>query len=553
MAGLLTVFTACSNDDAASAVGLDGVPVTLSYQTLQADTRAAAGLTLNDDHIENGKAVTVRISRHGADAYSNYTYTAGASGALSLPSPAPYYPLDNTHIDILAYFPSNAGTSFTVQTDQTDNDAYLDSDLMWATKLSDVAKTTTPHTLQFAHKMAKIVVNVTAGTQISQINSVTLKQVMPTVNFDQGTGAVTLDGTASTTDVMMVKENTSTTVSGAAVIPAQEISGALLEIGVTKSDATTGTATYTVDSKTFSANGVYTLNITVSWPEVGATTAITGWSESGTVNIHSSGGSPFMSFTINGWTFKMIYVEGTDDDVSMNWDDQTSGASYVRHPIKVSGISSYYIGQTEVTNGLWYAVMGSKPPVWSSSGTNNGQPSNADKRPVAYVSWEQICSANTGFIDKLNAAATAAGVLPTGWEFVLPSEVQWQFAAIGGLYSNGYTYSGSSTWGDSAWEGNNSGSTTHDVATKPANELGIYDMSGNVWEWCRDQYATVVDNQVLAKDYVGTSGSSRVIRGGSWFDTSANAAYLDPSFRYPYAATDRDCNVGFRVALQFNP
>ena len=553
MAGLLTVFAACSNDDTTSFVGQDGVPVTLSYQTLQADTRAAAGLTLNDGNIESGKAVTVRISRHGADSYSNYTYTAGAAGALSLPSPAPYYPLDNTNIDILAFFPSNAGTSFTVQSDQTTDDAYLASDLMWATKLDNVAKTTSPRTLQFAHKMAKIVVNVTAGTQISQINSVTLKQVMPTVNFDQGTGAVTLDGTASTTDVEVVSGNTSATVSGAAVIPAQTIAGALLEIGVTKSDATTGTATNTVDSKTFSANGVYTLNITVSWPEVGATTAITGWSESGTVNIHSSGGSPFMSFTINGWTFKMIYVEGTDDDVSMNWDDQTSGASYVRHPIKVSGITSYYIGQTEVTNGLWYAVMNSKPNVWSKSGTNDGQPSNADNRPVAYVSWEDICSANTGFIDKLNEAAAEAGVLPSGWQFVLPSEVQWQFAAIGGLYSNGYIYSGSSTFGDSSWNGGNSGSTTHDVATKPANELGIYDMSGNVWEWCRDQYATVVDNQVLAKDYVGTSGSSRVVRGGSWYDTSANAAYLYPSFRYPYAATIRNCNVGFRVALQFNP
>ena len=74
-------------------------------------------------------------------------------------------------------------------------------------------------------------------------------------------------------------------------------------------------------------------------------------------------------------------------------------------------------------------------------------------------------------------------------------------------------------------------------------------MSGNVWEWCRDLYATVTDNQELAKDYVGTSGTNRVIRGGSWLDPSANAAYFYPSFRYPVAPATQSYNVGFRLAL----
>ena len=288
IAGLLAVFAACSSDDdMQSAAGQQElVPVTLSYQTQQADTRAAAGLTLNDDYIESGKEVTVQISDYNVNEYTKYTYTTGAAGALSLPpTNAPYYPLDNTHIDILAYFPGDAGIVFSIQPDQTTDANYVASDLMWATKLSNVGKTTSPRTLTFNHKMAKIRVNVTAGTQISQINSVTLKNVKPTVDFDQSDGTVTLKSDASATDVEMVKENTSASVSGAAVIPAQTLTGALLEIGVTKADATTGTATYAVDSKSFSENGVYTLNITVSWPEVGATTTVTDWDEGGTAYV----------------------------------------------------------------------------------------------------------------------------------------------------------------------------------------------------------------------------------------------------------------------------
>ncbi len=546
-ASLLLLLSACSNDDTQEQT--QGVPIRLSYTTLQAvETRAAAATGLNDANIESGREVMVKIANVNTTEWIPYTYTTGESGAMTAPtSPQiPLYPTDDTHIQILAYHPAaagtNTGTTFTVQADQSTDEGYQASDLMFSNNVTNQEKQVTPVELAFVHKMAKIVVNVTAGTGVSSIVSATLKQVKPSVTFNQTTGVVSTNTDADAINVAVIKEGTQSTATGAALIPAQTINGALLEI-----TTDLGTATYTVSDKVFESGHKYTLNISVSRTTVNTTTAIGTWEGDGSVTINSQG-SPFMTFTVGGVSFKMVYVEGTNADISMNWDDQTSGASYNRHPITVKGISDYYIGQTEVNNALWYAVMDSKPPVRTATNQNNGQPNAGDQYPVAYVSWDQICNAETGFLDKLNALV--ADQLPTGMKFILPSEVQWQFAAIGGLYSNGYTYAGSSTWGDSAWEGDNSGSTTHPVATKPANELGLYDMSGNVWEWCSDLYATVTDNQELPKDYIGASGSSRVIRGGCWSNTSANAACFYPSFRFPYAATIQHSYVGFRLALQ---
>ena len=342
-------------------------------------------------------------------------------------------------------------------------------------------------------------------------------------------------------------DDATATAAGAAVIPAQTIDGSLLEI-----TTDIGTATYTVDNKAFVSGHKYTLNISVSRTTVNTTTAIGAWDADGSVTINSQG-SPFMTFTVGGVTFKMVYVEGTDDDITMTWGNYNTSNNQSPNNVSVTvqGLSDYYIGQTEVTNALWNAVMGSKPNVWTASGTNNGQPNNGDSYPVAYVSWEQICTAETGFIDKLNEAV--ADQLPTGMKFVLPSEAQWQYAAQGGKYSNGYTYSGSNTINDVAWYGNGasgttSGKTTNAVATKPANELGLYDMTGNVWEWCQDWYNVKEANAVLAKDYVDTTTAShRVVRGGSWGNA---AVYCTVSFRDYAAPSLQDYGLGFRLALQ---
>ena len=177
------------------------------------------------------------------------------------------------------------------------------------------------------------------------------------------------------------------------------------------------------------------------------------------------------TFNVNGVSFTMIAVEGgtfkmgaqSSDSGGDNYD---SDAYSNESPVHDVTLSSYYIGETEVTQELWEAVMGSNPSYYS------GYP----QRPVEYVSLNDCQE----FITKLNQL--------TGKNFRLPTEAEWEYAARGGNKSKGYKYSGSNTIDNVAWYTSNSGSETHDVKTKQANELGIYDMSGNVYEWCQDWY-----------------------------------------------------------------
>lgn len=545
MAGFAALLVACSSDDVSPQYA-ERVPVVLSYTTQpQVETRAAAATNLNQDYIESNKSITVRISKYNAGAYTDYEYTTGAEGALTLPSPAPYYPLDGTNVDILAYYPATAGTSFTVSNDQTTDDGYTASDLMWATPITNQPKTTGHVALNFTHKMAKIIVNATAGTAVSQVNSVTLKQVKRIVSFNLTTGATgAADGAAE--DVLVVSGNATASAAGAAVIPQQEITGALLEIGVTLSNGSTGTATYSVPSgKLFSANSYYTLNITVSYPEVGGTTAITGWTEGGTAIVQPSvqqqtfdvDNNAILTFNVKGVQFQMIAVKG--------------GSYTTFGGVDVTGtLTDYYIGQTEVTNGLWNAVMGSKPQLWSATGENDGQPNDGDSYPVCYISWDDICTASTGFLDKLNAAL--AGQLPDGKTFRLPSEAQWEYAARGGTAKQDYTYAGSNNIDDVAWYTDNSAvdrvwaKQTHPVATKQANSLGLYDMSGNAMEWCQDVITTVVRNQ--GTDFVSTSGSSdRVTRGGDFYFPVEFCGVAERTWCPPTVSA---FVYGFRLVLQ---
>ena len=211
-------------------------------------------------------------------------------------------------------------------------------------------------------------------------------------------------------------------------------------------------------------------------------------------------------------------------------------------------LSDYYIGQTEVTRALWGAVMdGSKHADGTALGAQVPAVTSGDGNyPIAMVSWNDIRDETSGFLKKLNTAL--AEQLPTGMRFCLPSEAQWEYAAKGGKYSNGYTYDGSSTVGDVAWYDNAGGQNTKVVATKPANELGLYDMSGNVWEWCEDWYADVAANANLGLDYVNTTtASARVHRGGRW---GYAAVYCTVSFRSRSTPTSTYSSIGLRLALQ---
>lgn len=246
-------------------------PIALTYSTVDAvETKAAQNL--NEGTFDSGEGITVRVSNTGVNEWANYVFTTGEAGAMTAPNPGPYYPAGAQNIDIVAFYPASAGTSFTVESDQTADEDYKASDLMFAS-VTDQAKQAAAVNLAFSHKMAKLNVNITAGQGVSSINSLSVLNVKPTVSFNQATGVVG-EATGSATTIAMSNE-------GSVIIPAQTINGELLSI-VTD----IGTATYTVTDKVFEAGKLYTINITVNLRAVGTTTEITGWTSEGTVVVN---------------------------------------------------------------------------------------------------------------------------------------------------------------------------------------------------------------------------------------------------------------------------
>ena len=229
------------------------------------------------------------------------------------------------------------------------------------------------------------------------------------------------------------------------------------------------------------------------------------------LNILKQGGVSFTMKPVIGGTFTMGATPEQGSDAYSN-----------ELPAHQVTLSDYYIGETAVTQELWQAVMGSNPSHFK--GTN---------LPVEFVSWNDCQE----FIRRLNAQ--------TGQKFRLPTEAEWEYAARGGRNSKGYTYSGSNNINDVAWYISNSSNKTHTVKTMLPNELGIYDMSGNVCEWCQDIYDAY--KSIAQTNPIGpTSGSCRVTRGGSW--------YLSTGFCYVSArhiSSPGRCSdiIGLRLAL----
>ncbi|MBX2890471.1 MAG: formylglycine-generating enzyme family protein [Saprospiraceae bacterium] len=183
-------------------------------------------------------------------------------------------------------------------------------------------------------------------------------------------------------------------------------------------------------------------------------------------------------------------------------------------------LSGYFIAQHEVTQKQWREVMGSDPPeLW-----NKG----CDQCPVERVSWNDVQE----FLKKLNQK--------TGRKYRLPTEAEWEYAARGGTKSKGFKYAGSNNLEEVAWYESNSGKKTRPVGGKKANELGLYDMSGNVWEWCSDwygEYPTTAQTNPTGP----ATGSNRVYRGGSWGNSAVNC-------RVSLRGLNRGYSLGFRVA-----
>ena len=223
--------------------------------------------------------------------------------------------------------------------------------------------------------------------------------------------------------------------------------------------------------------------------------------------------------TVKGLNMKMVYVEGGTFQMGAT-SEHGDVASSNERPIHSVTLDSYYIGECEVTQAQWRAIMGNNPS--SFTGDNN---------PVECVSWHDAQS----FCEKLSEL--------TGRTYRLPTEAQWEYAARGGNKSLGYKYSGSNNLKSVAWWYDNSNRQTRAVKQKQPNELGLYDMSGNVWEWCHDSYGDYTSSSQY-NPQGPSSGRNRVLRGGGWY---SYAPYCRVSGRGNRTPSYSDDDYGFRV------
>ncbi len=249
-----------------------------------------------------------------------------------------------------------------------------------------------------------------------------------------------------------------------------------------------------------------------------------------------------MTFSVNGVSFDMIGVEGgifwmgaqPTDSWKPNYDPSADKSK--EGPVHQVVLSSYYMGETEVTQELWYAVMETYPQSLGGDEWDEGS-GKGPNYPAYYISWDEAQE----FITRLNSL--------TGVSFSLPTEAQWEYAARGGNKSNGYLYSGSDNIDDVAWyKSNRTHGGSSEVATKSPNELGIYDMSGNLMEWCSDYEKTTYGSSLPLTNPTGPeTGTVRKMRGGSWKGSATSCRVSDRSTYY--APSKKYDTHGFRLVL----
>ncbi len=230
----------------------------------------------------------------------------------------------------------------------------------------------------------------------------------------------------------------------------------------------------------------------------------------------------------------MVRVAGGTFARGCTPDKYGGGCARDESPAHQVTVGTFHISKYEVTQALWTAVMGTtvgeqrnKSKGWELHG-------EGDQYPMYYVNWDEAQE----FIVKLNEL--------TGKRYRLPTEAEWEYAARGGSQSRGTEYAGSNDLGSVGWYDGNSGGKAHPVGQKAANELGLYDMSGNVWEWCSDWYGENYYGSSPSTDPSGpSSGRAHVVRGGSWY---LAASFCRVAYRSGYSPDYRNSSRGFRLA-----
>ncbi|MDR0714235.1 MAG: formylglycine-generating enzyme family protein [Bacteroidales bacterium] len=218
---------------------------------------------------------------------------------------------------------------------------------------------------------------------------------------------------------------------------------------------------------------------------------------------------------------EMVFVKG--GNFSMGGGAEQGKDAYAdEKPVRPVTLNDFYIGKYEITQAQWQSVTGNNPSLFKG-----------ERSPVERVTWEEVQE----FIEKLNGK--------TGKKYRLPTEAEWEYAARGGAQSKGYRYSGSNNIDEVAWYGDNSEGRTHAVGLKKANELGIFDMSGNVCEWCADWYE-YYPSEVQKNPQGPASGYYKVLRGGNYFEIASQER---STFRYGCTLGFRWKNIGFRLVM----
>ena len=251
----------------------------------------------------------------------------------------------------------------------------------------------------------------------------------------------------------------------------------------------------------------------------------------------------------------MVWVSGGSFELGRNLG--TGGGSDVT-PVSTVTMTGFYIGKYQVTQAQYQTIMGTNPSYFKN---NPASGETQSRRPVEQVTWYdavEFCN-KLSVLERLTPAYTITNRSPSGgypitganvtvnWSasgYRLPTEAQWEYAAKGGNGSLGsFAYSGSNNVDNVAWYGNNSGIRTHEVGKKSPNGLGIYDMSGNVWEWCWDWWGNYTSG-AKTNPTGAVSGSYRVLRGGGW---GGDAQGTRSAYRVNGYPRSRNFNIGFRV------
>ncbi|MCL2098796.1 MAG: SUMF1/EgtB/PvdO family nonheme iron enzyme [Bacteroidales bacterium] len=255
--------------------------------------------------------------------------------------------------------------------------------------------------------------------------------------------------------------------------------------------------------------------------------------------------------TVNPFGIEMVFVQGETftmgSENSLDWNAS---------PTRSVTLSSYSISKYPITQAQWKAIMGTTvQEQYALSGLTIGLAGVGDNYPMYYVSWDDIVGTSSseegytvngityyqnGFCYRLSQEAG------DGRQYRLPTEAEWEYAARGGAQSQGFVYSGSDDIEEVAWYGNNS-SGTQPVGSKSPNELDIYDMSGNVWEWCSDYWFETYPSNAQTNPTGPSTGSLRVMRGGAWTFHEADACRV--ASRTGEAPWPRVYDYGFRLVL----